>query len=575
MSVRLLVFGILAVVTASLGLIGFAAYLPSRPEFGRGFLDRLFYSIQLFFVAAEPVKNGGPMPAVLNLARFLGPMVTASAVIEVFATVFAAQRQQWRARSSRRHVVVCGSGGDALLLVSRLRAKGSSVVLVDQRPSDDAVNACRRVRVPVVVGDPTDETVLRSAGTANAESVYAMSSGSVANTSIAVAARAVDAGRQIPLTCFASVPDRDLRAALLARGLGRTGNHEFRLVLFSTDEIAARVLAQNSPLTTRSTGAAPHILVAGLDDFGQTLALELARRWRVHVNLGRARLILTVAGPYAAAFGDRLRQRFPALDTVCEVRFVPAQLTSLANEHAGLLESADRVFVCADDDVVAVKIGLSILRALRDHEVQVTVRVRERGAELNEAFHGASGRLFDDVSGSLRIFGALDEACRPDAIQAGAAVEEIARSLHDEYVAQCAANGDTPSANPSMAPWEALAEDLKNANRAQARHLGEKLSAIGCIAVPVFDSTMSFAFRSAPDEVAQLARMEHQRWAEERRARGYIYGPNRGEQRHPNLVDWDELPESAREKNRMFVRALPRVLVGAGFQILRLAISPP
>ncbi|MEU3622432.1 hypothetical protein BS329_31085 [Amycolatopsis coloradensis] len=570
MGARLLVFGGLAALTVALGLVGFSAYLPTHPEFGRSFPDRLFYSIQLFFVAAEPVKSGGPMPLALNVARFLGPIVTASAVIELIAAVFTAQRQQWRARLSRRHVVVCGSGGDALLLVSRMRGQGTTVVLVDPRPTDEATSLCRRIRVPIVVGDPTGQAVLRGAGTANADTVYAMSSSSVANTSIAVAVRAVTADRQTPLTCFALVPDRDLRAALLARGLGRTGDRGFRLVLFSTDEIAARVLAQNNPLKMGTTGKAPHVLIAGLDDFGQTLALEFARRWRVHVNLRRPRLVLTVAGPDATAFVELLHRRFPSLDAVCDVRCVSTRLTSLVDEHADLLEAADRVFVCAGDDVTGVKIGLSVLRVLRDHQIQVTVRVGDHGAELDEAFHGERGRLFDDISGSLRIFGALDEACRPDAIQAGVAVEEIARSLHDEYIAQATANGATPSDNPSMEPWEELIEDLKEANRAQARHIGEKLSAIGCIVVPAFDDKASFAFRTAPDEVARLARLEHLRWVAERRAQGYVHGPNREEQMHPNLLDWDELPESAREKNRIFIRALPAVLTGAGFQILRI-----
>jgi hypothetical protein len=572
--VRLLVFGVLAVVTLLLGLIGFAEYLPSRPEFGRGLLDRLFYSIQLFFVAAEPVKNGSPMPVTLNVARFCGPIVTASALLEVVAAVFATQRQQWRARSAKRHTVVCGGGGDALLLVNRLRSTGENVVLVERQPSAETVNVCKRVKVPIVVGDPTDEAVLRSAGTTNADAIYALSSDSAINTSIAVTSRTIRTNGRGQLTCFALVPDRDLRAALLARGLDGSGDQEFQLVLFSTDEIAARVLAQKNPLTVGTLAVPPHVVVAGLDDFGQTLALEFARRWRVHVNRGHPKLVLTIAGPDAVASSEQLRRQFPALEEICDIRSLSTSVTSLP-EHTGVLETADRVYVCADDDVLGIKTGLSLLRLSREREVQIVVRVCERGVELDEAFRGINGRLFDDVSGSLRIFGTLNEACHPAAIQAGVVVEEIARSLHDEYVAQCAANGDMPLTNPSMDPWEDLVEDLKDANRAQARHVGEKLRTIGCIAVPGFDDTMPFAFRAQPDEVEQLARLEHRRWAAERRAQGYTYGPNREERRHPNLVDWEELPDSAREKNRVFVRALPRVLASAGFQILRVCGSAP
>jgi hypothetical protein len=191
---------------------------------------------------------------------------------------------------------------------------------------------------------------------------------------------------------------------------------------------------------------------SGLDDFGQALALEVARCWRVYVNLGRPRLRLTLAAPDATAVAAVLHRRFPALDKVCEVRALPACVLDLPVGHVGVLESADQIYVCDDDDTAGIKAGLGMLLAQRDRSIDVTVRVDERGAELNEAFHGTNGRLFDDASGSLRVFGALDAACDPVAIREGVVLEGIASALHDRYVALCATNGDTPLTNASMKP---------------------------------------------------------------------------------------------------------------------------
>jgi hypothetical protein len=56
---------------------------------------------------------------------------------------------------------------------------------------------------------------------------------------------------------------------------------------------------------------------------------------------------------------------------------------------------------------------------------------------------------------------------------------------------------------------------------------------------------------------------------QERLALGIVYGPNRDELHHPDLVDWDQLSPVAREKDRHFITTLPRLLADAGYQILR------
>jgi len=68
--------------------------------------------------------------------------------------------------------------------------------------------------------------------------------------------------------------------------------------------------------------------------------------------------------------------------------------------------------------------------------------------------------------------------------------------------------------------------------------------------------------------------MEHERWALERRALGYEPGPERDAQHHPDLVDWEQLSDRARDRDRDAVRGIPAMLELAGFQILRLRPTP-
>ena len=145
----------------------------------------------------------------------------------------------------------------------------------------------------------------------------------------------------------------------------------------------------------------------------------------------------------------------------------------------------------------------------------------------------------------------------------------LARAIHHAYVDNRAARGDSPNLNKPMRPWEDLPDDLKQSNLAQAADIGIKLDAINSVVVPASDTIPAFAFTDA--EIEMLAEMEHLRWMRERQEQGYVHGPVREGQRHPNLVDWQYLSESAREKDRQAIREIPAILREAGFQILRLA----
>jgi hypothetical protein len=150
---------------------------------------------------------------------------------------------------------------------------------------------------------------------------------------------------------------------------------------------------------------------------------------------------------------------------------------------------------------------------------------------------------------------------------------QLARAIHQAYVDNNAARGDSPPQNPAMLPWEELPEDLKQSNLAQAADIGTKLDAIGCAAVPDSAAAPDFAFTEADIEL--LAKMEHQRWVQERQAQGYVYGPKREGKQHPDMVGWQYLSENAREKDRDAIRELPAILRQAGFRIVCRPPRPP
>jgi hypothetical protein len=174
------------------------------------------------------------------------------------------------------------------------------------------------------------------------------------------------------------------------------------------------------------------------------------------------------------------------------------------------------------------------------------------------------------ICGRISVFEVIEEACMPANIRDDAFIEQLARSIHEDYVAKGEARGEKEAENKSMVPWDQLPKDLRDANVAQAAGIGAKLEAINAVVVPESAGASDFSF--TPEEVEGLAEMEHNRWMNGRIARGWSYGPKRdnGRKLHPDLQEWGALDEGTREKDRDAVRAIPGVLRKAGYQILRL-----
>ena len=123
----------------------------------------------------------------------------------------------------------------------------------------------------------------------------------------------------------------------------------------------------------------------------------------------------------------------------------------------------------------------------------------------------------------------------------------------------------------ALVPWAKLPGRLKESNRRQADNIVKMLNAGGYKINPLRDWDASELEISPQEEVETMARIEHERWYREHIQDGWVYGLEKDADKktNPDLVEWDDLPEEEKEKNRRFVRGLPRSLARAGFQIER------
>jgi len=69
------------------------------------------------------------------------------------------------------------------------------------------------------------------------------------------------------------------------------------------------------------------------------------------------------------------------------------------------------------------------------------------------------------------------------------------------------------------------------------------------------------------DLIEYLAKNNHEIWAQQRIKEGWTYGPKRDDKKkqHPDLLPYDELPESEKEYDRNSARETIKVIISLGF----------
>jgi hypothetical protein len=175
----------------------------------------------------------------------------------------------------------------------------------------------------------------------------------------------------------------------------------------------------------------------------------------------------------------------------------------------------------------------------------------------------------------------------------GEVLEKLAKAAHKVYCDEQAALGwkygpmknEKNKENPSMGEFNQLPEDEKEQNRGQARDIPVKLAFAGCYMVPAVEGEPTFEFPL--DVLEELASREHTRWMRQKTRDGWRYAPETDKPKllHNCLLPWhkrdlvphadsaeylgtEELPEEEKEKDRIAVRKIAKILKDTGYTIV-------
>ncbi|MEU6865415.1 NAD(P)-binding protein [Streptomyces sp. NPDC046876] len=207
----------LGAVAAAVGALGLASWLTT----GDSPYHAAYVTFLDVFAFNDPAVRESAVRQLLQvLGGFVGmlllPVLVAAALeaLGAFRTVAGLRRPPGNLSG---HVVLVGLGKIGTRVLARLRELGVPVVCVEEDPLARGLALARRLHVPVVMGDVTQEGVLESARVHRARALLALTSSDSTNLEAVLHARTVKSDLRVVLRLddddFAAAVDRTLATA--------------------------------------------------------------------------------------------------------------------------------------------------------------------------------------------------------------------------------------------------------------------------------------------------------------------------------------------------------------------------
>jgi voltage-gated potassium channel Kch len=566
------------VAILAIGMVAFHQY---------GFFGAIYQTLQLFSFSSQVTK-----PSVaLQCARWLAALVTVVSMWAVLGglwRVYVLEFRSFLIGFGRNHVVICGAGRRGAALAQDFHSPSNieilaspglqreKVLVIEKDPEAADLRTCHRLGIPYVLGDASDPRVLRTARVHKARLLVAVTGKDGINLEIAIqAARLVEAERPAgePLRCYMHLADGDLRLMARRKRLVAPvpGKMTISTVGIDLFENSSRWLFQEHPLDWRAVAVGSPtqalLVIIGLGELGESVLVEAVR---IGCLANERRLRVIVVDPDAGRREMELRGRYPEIDRVCDLRFEKlaageAAVVALVKAAGEEVDTMMTCAICGTKDAANLALALKLGDAIEGERVMIRVALASRsGLALL-----LSDERQDELFGSrIRPFGMLEDVCNREGLETPR-LDALARSIHEVYVREQGAKGDSASTNSTAVAWDDLPEDLRSSNRHAADHFAVKLRAVGCAMVR---PTGGAAAELTRDEIEILSRMEHSRFCAERFLAGWRYDPKPKDpvrKTSPTLLPWDAIPDAEREKDREQVRAMPKIIAQAGWSVGR------
>ena len=499
------------------------------------------------------------LPWQLVVAKVLATGVLLIGLFKVVEQFFFEHYTQLRLLFKRRPTLVVGMHGKGKLLLDDLKKNyGETAVVIERKRDHPDIRQVRRSGHLAVFGNAADGDVLKDAGIGKASRLISFLSDEQLSIAILQTLHANLRHKRLgdPLDCYLHLSNARVTQLVQQSALFHPeAESGLRLHFFNLHHMLARQFFHQfarSYAAEFAAGKASFCLsFLGWDEFSRALVLQALQVLHLHPP-GGVRLQAGAADPERAE--QDFLQTYPRAAAVLPLSFFRYDgnyraflETHVLNQDPGCTQL---LILGAEQDGGGLATALDILHATPAEDFVLYTR--------NATNKGLSAllQLRQEAHPRLRFYGRLASVCTMEMITLSTQ-DRLARAMHEDYLAQLRASSASES-SVYQTPWEALPEDAKDANRAQADHLPFKLAQLGCLDALAHPKDINLP----AEAIEALAQSEHQRWMAQRLLAGWSYGSCRDNLRrlHPSIVPWEQLSAAEQQKDRDTILRIPMLL---------------
>lgn len=528
-------------------------------------VSNLFRTLQLITLHF-PTNFEGSANWQLQIARLLLPLVAVSATFHILIGGVTRPLRLALLPRARDHVILVGDQQMSDAAIKALVADRRQVAAVAAAFDNSRREALEGLGLTVVEADPKSPSTFAGLNPGMARGVFIATADDLDNINVAMLAlRAIDKGERdhAPVALAVRIDREDLANELDAALDGMSGRRHVHYRRLCPDRDGLRIeLARYAPVFLKTDrDAASHALVVGLQGRWEQALAQLVVALQDH-PAKRPVITLSLRDDEKAAFA-RWRAAHPDFDLVVVFDVLDAGVHALPDDAAAegcvAAHGAPHLAVVLLDGADAISAALALRRpanALGTTTTPILVRQTKEDhllSALSEtSVKGRDHSRITPFSGPIRAESVARVLDRKG--------DEMAIALHAAYLDNSA--DVAPGSAQSIATWDELPENLREANRASADHIAILFASEG---VALADRDTVRRAVADPATLDRLARVEHRRWMADRIEHGWRHGERRDNDRliHPAICDFDALPPDDREKDRNAVRKLAEIAAAA------------